>query len=90
MGSRMRSAFAFRGKDGTDESKEEVGEDTQLEESMSDMMMAEANRQLRQLQADLLREREQVCVCECVCLCVCERERERVCVRERECVCVRV
>ena len=60
MGSRMRSAFAFKGKDGKEEAKDQRRDEEpeQLEESMNDMMLAEANRQLRQLQEDLRLERE--------------------------------
>ena len=66
MGSRMRSAFANvpsvsrRGKEGKDEGEREEGQGReQLEESIKDMMLAEANHQLRQSQEDLQKERDQ-------------------------------
>ena len=63
MGSRMLSAFAavpsvsLRGAEGKEGGGGE--EEAQLEEGMTNMLLAEANSQLRQLQGDLQLEREQ-------------------------------
>ena len=63
MTSRMRSAFSFKGNEGSDskgEAREQVDEEQrELEESLSNMMLAEANTQLRQLQEELRLEREE-------------------------------
>ena len=63
MTSRMRSAFSFKGNEGSDskgEAREQVDEEQrELEESLSNMMLAEANKQLRQLQEELRLEREE-------------------------------
>ena len=66
MSSRMRSAFAnvpsvsLRSKEDSEGAVEEAQPPAeQLEETMNDMMLAEANHQLRQLQQELQKEREQ-------------------------------
>lgn len=68
MGSRMRSAFAnvpavsLRGvdtKDGGAEEEDQGQGQAQLEESMKDVMLAEANHRLRQMQEELQKEKDQ-------------------------------